>query len=80
MKFKYVMEKRLLFFINALTFFRLPLALFFVVDNTIFRFAILFLAMFTDILDGYLARKYHLSSRFGAFIDPLMDKIFVFFF
>jgi CDP-diacylglycerol--glycerol-3-phosphate 3-phosphatidyltransferase len=79
MKFKYMMEKRLLFFINALTFFRLPLALLFVVDNTIFRFTILFLAMFTDILDGYLARKYHLSSRFGAFIDPLMDKIFVFF-
>ena len=35
--------------------------------------------MATDSLDGYLARKYHKTSQFGAFLDPLMDKFFVFF-
>lgn len=35
------------------------------------------LAGLTDLLDGYLARKYHWISDFGALIDPLADKIFV---
>lgn len=35
------------------------------------------LAALTDLLDGYLARKYHWVSDFGALMDPLADKIFV---
>ena len=35
------------------------------------------LAATTDLLDGYLARKYHQVSDFGALMDPLADKIFV---
>lgn len=35
------------------------------------------LAGLTDLLDGYIARKYHLISDFGALMDPLADKIFV---
>lgn len=35
------------------------------------------LAGLTDLLDGYLARKYHWTSDFGALMDPLADKIFV---
>lgn len=31
----------------------------------------------TDALDGYLARKMKLTSRFGAFIDPVADKLMV---
>ena len=34
-------------------------------------------AGFTDMLDGYLARKYNQISDFGALMDPLADKIFV---
>jgi CDP-diacylglycerol--glycerol-3-phosphate 3-phosphatidyltransferase len=40
--------------------------------------AILFaLAGITDYFDGYLARKLGQTSRFGAFLDPVADKLIV---
>ena len=32
-------------------------------------------AAFTDLLDGWVARRHGLSSRLGAFLDPLADKM-----
>ena len=31
----------------------------------------------TDILDGWIARKYQMYSAFGAFLDPVADKLAV---
>jgi len=31
----------------------------------------------TDSLDGYFARKWHQTSRLGAFLDPVADKLIV---
>ena len=38
---------------------------------------IFFLAGVTDWLDGYLARSLNQTSKFGAFLDPVADKLMV---
>ena len=40
--------------------------------------AIIFgIAAITDLLDGYIARNFGQMSRFGAFLDPVADKLIV---
>ena len=40
--------------------------------------AILFgIAAVTDFIDGWVARKYNQTSRFGEFLDPVADKLMV---
>ncbi len=39
--------------------------------------ALFLLAAVTDWLDGWIARRFELTSRFGAFLDPVADKLMV---
>ena len=53
-------------------FFYLPYAWSSLIAAMIFVFAAI-----TDWLDGYLARRMGLMSSFGAFLDPVADKLMV---
>lgn len=64
---------------NILSFTRIPLAFVFMLESPVLRFAAVMLAMLTDSIDGYLARRSQSESRFGAILDPLADKFFVYF-
>ena len=39
--------------------------------------AVFAFASVTDWLDGWIARRFHLTSPFGAFLDPVADKLMV---
>ncbi|NBO23718.1 MAG: CDP-alcohol phosphatidyltransferase family protein [Chlamydiae bacterium] len=64
---------------NGLSLSRAPLAFIFLCQSPNLRAIACILAMLTDSIDGFLARKANSTSKFGAIIDPLMDKFFVYF-
>ncbi len=64
---------------NVLSLMRAPLAFLFLFDNEYMRALSILLAMCTDSIDGYLARRSKTTSKLGAILDPTMDKFFVYF-
>jgi CDP-diacylglycerol--glycerol-3-phosphate 3-phosphatidyltransferase len=75
---------------NALTAGRLVLALVFFVLLSFYQhdgrgdpwllnsaFLVYVVALFTDFLDGYLARRWKVEGVFGRVVDPLVDKVLV---
>ena len=46
-------------------------------EKNLLAVVIFSLAAITDWLDGYLARVLNQTSRFGAFLDPVADKLMV---
>ena len=63
---------------NILTIFRFILKPFnvltLVYDSYIAAFIIFTISGLTDILDGFIARKFNFITNFGKLIDPLADK------
>jgi CDP-diacylglycerol---glycerol-3-phosphate 3-phosphatidyltransferase len=75
---------------NQLTMLRLLLAAVFFVLLNCYRYGaqgpawllpvaivVFILAAITDSLDGYLARRWHVESKFGRIMDPFCDKVLV---
>jgi CDP-diacylglycerol--glycerol-3-phosphate 3-phosphatidyltransferase/cardiolipin synthase len=61
---------------DLLSAVRIPLAIVFPLASTPWRIVVLAAAAASDLLDGQLARRFG-SSRFGAVIDPVADKLFM---
>ena len=69
---------------NQITLFRILLIPVFIIVfylpiswNHFGAFVVFWVASISDAVDGYLARKLNQSSPFGAFIDPVADKLMV---
>ena len=68
---------------NVFTFFRIlltPIFVYLVLNvraSGILALLVFTVAVVTDYIDGYFARKLQARSSFGAFLDPLADKILV---
>jgi cardiolipin synthase len=64
---------------NLFTLARLVLAPFVAFDILHGRYSrailLLFAAGLTDVIDGFLARRLQISTRAGAYFDPIADKI-----
>lgn len=57
--------------LTILRFVLIPIILNFLAqDNYIMAFVFLTLSGLTDVLDGYIARKYNFITNFGKLIDP----------
>jgi CDP-diacylglycerol--glycerol-3-phosphate 3-phosphatidyltransferase len=62
---------------NALTGLRLVLGLALPWTPVDWQFAVLIFAGFTDLIDGWTARRLGLTPRYGQLADPVADKILV---
>lgn len=64
---------------NLLSVSRIPLsfiiAYFIAKNNGLLFFIFALIGALTDLLDGYLARKWQAISRLGIILDPIADKI-----
>ena len=62
--------------LTILRFLFIPIILYFVfTGNYILGFIFFTISGITDILDGFIARKFNLISNFGKLMDPLADKL-----
>jgi cardiolipin synthase len=56
--------------------FMLPFIVYFLVRRiNVAAFVIMSLSLLTDVVDGFLARRFHQESELGKLLDPLCDKI-----
>ena len=56
-------------------FLIVPVAYGILYEHWVFVLVIFGIAGLTDSIDGYVARRFHWTSRFGEIIDPMADKV-----
>jgi len=63
-------------YITCIRILLIPVYLYFFIQGNIAAAALFFaISAFTDFIDGYIARKFNLKSKFGKLLDPLADKL-----
>ena len=62
--------------LTVLRFFLIPFSVYFLINDQ-YLLAIVFICIsgLTDVLDGFIARKFDCITNFGKLIDPLADKV-----
>lgn len=73
-------EKKIITIPNILSFFRICLIpvivwLYCIDHGYAWAGYVLILSGITDIVDGYIARHFHMVSNFGKILDPIADKL-----
>lgn len=73
-------QKRIFTIPNAMSAFRLCLIpvliwLYCVKKNHLQTMGVLILSGFTDLADGFVARRFHMISDLGKILDPVADKL-----
>jgi CDP-diacylglycerol---glycerol-3-phosphate 3-phosphatidyltransferase len=82
-----VSQQSKFYFVLGVTLARVPLIFIFLVVSIfcghppselqfIFAITAMILSAVTDLVDGYLARRFAVTSQLGSYADPLTDKIF----
>ena len=62
--------------LTILRFIFIPIILYFIfMGNFILGIVFFTISGITDVLDGFIARKFNLISNFGKLMDPLADKL-----
>lgn len=64
---------------NLISFVRIlliiPFVYFFFIDNYFMAFAMILVSGISDMLDGWIARKFNQVSDLGKILDPIADKL-----
>ena len=64
---------------NIITIARIlmvPLAVWLVINHRmLLTFVVFIIAGISDALDGWLAKRFHMKTELGAYLDPLADKL-----
>ena len=62
--------------LTVIRFLLIPVIIFYIfTGNFILAFVFFTISGFTDVADGFIARKFNLVSNFGKLMDPLADKL-----
>ncbi len=62
-------------FLSVLRLLMIPVAAYmFYLESFMAAACVFFAASFTDVLDGYIARRFHMVTDIGKLLDPLADK------
>lgn len=70
-------KKKLWFLVQTISFLRILMGIMILIKKS-YMIIFFLIGLFADFLDGFLARKFQITSEFGEILDPVADKIFIY--